>query len=148
MITKTGVHALLALSALAELPEGEYAGAAEIAGGIGAPPNYLGKLLRVLADQGILESQKGKGGGFRLRRDAARITLLDVMEPIERVSRWSGCFLGKGRCSDRSPCAVHERWKEVREAYIRFLASTTVADLAERSPARTRPRARSGPRSR
>jgi Rrf2 family nitric oxide-sensitive transcriptional repressor len=131
MITKTGVHALTALAVLAELPEGTYAGAADIAGQIGAPRNYLGKLLKSLADVGILESQKGKGGGFRLARDPATISLFEVIEPIERVSRWSGCFLGRKRCSADAPCAVHARWAGVRDVFLRFLSETTLADLAE-----------------
>lgn len=132
MLSKTGLHAVRALVALARLPEGAYAGAASIAQGIGAPQNYLGKLLRQLAEQGLLESQKGLGGGFRLARDAGEITLLDVVEPIEHVSRWSGCILGLSACSDAEPCAMHERWKKVRNAYLQMLQRTTLAELVTR----------------
>lgn len=132
MISKTAVHALTALSALAELPEGAYAGAGEIAQHTGAPPNYLGKLLKTLADAGIVQSQKGRGGGFRLARDPARISLLEAVEPIEHVSRWAGCFLGRGRCSDSVPCAVHRRWGPVRDLYMKFLSQTTISDLGPR----------------
>ncbi len=134
MISRTAVHALRALAALAELPPGAYAGAAEIAEQIGAPRNYLGKLLKTLADAGLVESQKGKGGGFRLARQPEEISILDLVEPIDRVSRWSGCFLGGSRCSDNAPCAVHERWGKVRDLYLRFLGSTTLADLVRRVP--------------
>src|SRR5262245_48864240 len=106
MLSKTGLHAVRAMVALARLPRGAYAGAAGIARDIGAPQNYLGKLLKDLAGEGLLESQKGLGGGFRLARDAREITLFDVVEPIEHVSRWSGCILGMPACSDRAPCAL------------------------------------------
>jgi len=132
MLSKTGIHALTALSSLTSLPEGVYVGAGELAEQIGAPPNYLGKLLKTLADEGIVESQKGKGGGFRLARNPATVSLLEVVEPIEHFSRWSGCFLGQPRCSDQTACAVHYRWKEVRDRYLRFLKETTIADLAGR----------------
>lgn len=129
MITKTGVHALTALGVLAELPPGVYAGAADVAERIGAPRNYLGKLLQMLSQQGVLESQKGKGGGFRLARPPADISLYEVIEPIEHVSRWRGCFLGRATCSDGAPCAVHQRWGKVRDAYLQFLRETVVSDL-------------------
>ncbi len=132
MLSKTGLHAVRAVVALARLPEGAYAGAASIAQEIGAPQNYLGKLLRNLAEQGLLESQKGLGGGFRLARDPGEITLLDVVEPIEHVSRWSGCILGLSACSDAAPCALHERWKAVRNSYLQMLQRTTLADLVAR----------------
>jgi Rrf2 family protein len=135
MLSKTGIHALTALASLSRLPIGTYLGAAELAAGIGAPPNYLGKLLKTLADAGFVESQKGKNGGFRLARNPASISLLDVVDPIEHVTRWSGCILGRPRCSDQTACAVHDRWTEVRDVYLRFLRETTVADLTTRKPA-------------
>ena len=133
MISQTAKHALAALTALAELPEGKYAGAGEIAGDIDAPRNYLGKLLQNLVGEGLVESQKGKGGGFRLARSPASISLIEVVEPIDRVSRWSGCFLARGRCADDSPCAVHDRWEKVRNECLDFVRDTTIADLAARA---------------
>jgi Rrf2 family protein len=130
VISKTEVHALIALAALARIPNGGYAGAGEIAKTTGAPRNYLGKLLKVLGDEGLVESQKGKGGGFRLARNPASISLLEVMEPVGRVSRMSGCFLGRPQCSDNEPCAVHGQWLKTRTAYFEFLSGMTVADLA------------------
>jgi Rrf2 family transcriptional regulator, iron-sulfur cluster assembly transcription factor len=129
MLTKTGLHAVRALVALARLPAGAYAGAAKIAQEIDAPPNYLSKLLKALARQGVVESQKGLGGGFRLARDPKSITLLEVVEPIEHVSRWTGCILGRPECSDAEPCAIHTRWKAVRDAYLHMLRRTTIAEL-------------------
>jgi Rrf2 family transcriptional regulator, iron-sulfur cluster assembly transcription factor len=132
MITKTAMHAVRALVALARLPEGGYAGAAKIAQEIGAPQNYLGKLLQTLAHEGLVQSQKGLGGGFCLARPPRRITLFDVVEPIESVSRWAGCMIGRPVCSEEAPCAIHERWKKVRSAYLDLLKQTTIADLVAR----------------
>ncbi|MCX7014896.1 MAG: Rrf2 family transcriptional regulator [Candidatus Sumerlaeota bacterium] len=130
MLSKTGTHAVRAMAALAQLPEGEYIGAAEIAQLIGAPRNYLGKLLQTLARAGLVDSQRGLGGGFRLARDPKDITLLDVIDPIEHVDRWSGCIFGNEVCSDSAPCALHQRFGAVRERYLQFLSETTLAELA------------------
>jgi len=130
MISRTGLHAVNALVLLASLPEGEYSGASAIAKKIGAPPNYLGKLLQGLVRHGLVASQKGLRGGFRLARNPAAISLLDVVEPIDQVTRWSGCFLGRAQCQDDDPCAVHHRWKPVRDAYVDLLEQTSIADLA------------------
>ena len=129
MISKTGLHALQALAYLAQLKPGEYAGAAAIAGEVGAPGNYLGKLLKQLSAFGLVESQKGFGGGFRLAKPAKNISMFDVIEPLEHVSRWNGCFLGKKKCSDKDPCAVHKRWSKVRENYLNFLKETNISEL-------------------
>jgi Rrf2 family protein len=129
VLSKTGLHAVRAVLALAKLPKGAYAGAANIAREIGGPQNYLAKLLKSLADEGLLESQKGLGGGFRLARPARQISLFDVVDPIEHLSRWSGCVLGRPECSEVEPCAIHNRWKAVRESYLRMLERTTIAEL-------------------
>ena len=129
MLTRTGLHAIRAMVALAKLPDGAYAGAAKIAQDIGAPENYLGKLLKAFGKQGLVKSQKGLGGGFRLARDPRTVTLLDVIEPIEHLSRWAGCILGRPECSDAHPCPIHNRWKSVRNAYLQMLERTTIAEL-------------------
>lgn len=133
MISSTAKHALAALTVMAGLPQDRYVGTKEIAEAIRAPRNYLGKLLQTLAHRGLVESQKGKGGGFRLARPPASITVIEAVEPIDRMSRWSDCFLGQGRCSAGGPCAVHHRWAKVRDAYLEFLRQTTIADLATRA---------------
>jgi len=129
MFTQTGLHAVRALVVLARLPAGEYAGTGHLAKQTGAPRNYLGKLLQTLAHAGLVESQRGLGGGFRLAQPARKITLLDVIEPFEHVSRWNGCILGNPRCSEAVPCALHEHWKAARGPYLEFLQQTTLADV-------------------
>jgi Rrf2 family transcriptional regulator, iron-sulfur cluster assembly transcription factor len=129
MLSKTAIHTISALASLAERSPGTYVGAGELAREIAAPQNYLGKLLKGLGDLGLVESQKGKGGGFRLARPAARISLFEVADSIDHVSRWNGCFLGRARCADDDPCPVHCRWGALRDQYLGFLRDTTIADL-------------------
>lgn len=131
MLTRTGLHAIRAMAVLGRLPAGTYAGAGHVAAEIGAPPNYLGKMLQSLARLGLVESQKGLGGGFRLAKPPREITLFDVVDPSEDFSRWSGCVLGRAECSDSNPCVVHERWKKVRTDYLNLLMRTTIADLVK-----------------
>ena len=116
---------------LAKLPEGQYAGAKSIAIKIKAPQNYLGKMLQNLANQKMVTSQKGLGGGFRLNRDPKKIALYDVVEPIDNVSLWKECILGLKKCSDSNPCTAHHGWKRVRENYYKFLKNTSIADLVK-----------------
>jgi Rrf2 family protein len=129
MLTRSGIHAIRAMVALASVRPGEYCGTLAIAEGIGAPRNYLGKLLLTLARRGLVESQKGLGGGFRLARDARDISLLEVVSAIDDVARWKECAFGGKDCSDASPCLVHSRWSRVRDAYMAFLSDTSLGEL-------------------
>lgn len=132
MVSRTATHALRALVSLARLPKGGCIGAAELAAEIGAPRNYLGKLLHGLARRGLVASRKGFGGGFRLARPADRISLYAVVEPLDRVSARSGCILGRLLCSTVSACPLHHRWSRVARAYMRFLKETTLAHVVGR----------------
>lgn len=134
MITKTGIYGVRAMLALAKLPVGEPAGAARIAEVVQVPQSYLSKLLQILAREGLVNSQRGVGGGFQLARDPAEITLYELIEPLERMERWNGCFLGNAVCSDDAPCVLHERWKRVQRHYLEMLRQTTLAELAGREP--------------
>lgn len=132
MLSRTGLHAIRAMVALAELPEGKYVGAGEIAKAINAPQNYLGKLLQTLAREGLVISQKGLGGGFRLAKPAEEITLHDIVDPTEHLERWSHCILGRTNCSDANPCALHGQWKIIRGNYLELLSATRLSECVER----------------
>lgn len=129
VLSRSGIHAVRALVALAELPTSEFRGAAALAEETGAPPNYLGKLLQALSREGLVESQKGLGGGFRLARAPEEITMYDVVSSIEDVRRWTQCIFGGEGCSETNPCAVHDRWSEIRESYVDMLRTTRLVDL-------------------
>ncbi len=135
-ITRTGSHALRALAALGSFPAGRYVGAGEIARLVKAPANYLGKLLRQLSRAGVVEGRKGSNGGFRLLRVPRAISLFDILDPIEHVSRVNACVLGKPRCT--GSCPVHRGWAHARDTYLDFLKTTTLADLSGDRPKKER----------
>lgn len=128
MLSKTAQYAIRAVLLIATESEVNH-GASEIARRIGAPPNYMAKLLKTLADAGVLVSTRGSGGGFRLARPAKEIKLYDVVEPIDKVSRWTRCFLGLGGCDADHPCPIHPLWMPIREQYLNLLETKTVADI-------------------
>ena len=84
MLSKTARDAVRACLILRGLPKGSHAGADKISQIIGARPLYLSKILQALSRRGVLESKKGKGGGFRLGGSPERITLRDLLGPVER----------------------------------------------------------------
>jgi Rrf2 family protein len=114
---------------LAKLPKGKRAGAAFIAEAIGAPPNYLGKLLQGLSRQGLVESKKGLNGGFCLAVTPESITLKDVVDPIDQTDRWSECLLGMNQCTPENGCVVHDRWGPLRDGYLALLQEVSISDL-------------------
>jgi Rrf2 family protein len=129
MLSRSATHAIRAMVALAALAPGEYGRTSRIAELAGVPRNYLGKILFVMGRRGLVESQRGLGGGFRLSRSADRISLHDVIDSVEDIARWNECAFGEKSCSEAHPCALHGRWGRVRDAYFSLLKDTSVAEL-------------------
>lgn len=129
MLSHTAEYALRAVLYLADHHPDHLVGADELAQVLGVPRNYLSKTLHRLVHEGILDSARGKGGGFRLARDPRRLTLLQVVEPFDAISAERRCLLGRPTCDDRRPCPAHHRWKSVSTRVAEFFRKTTVAEL-------------------
>jgi len=130
VLTRSGMHAIRAMTVLATLEPGAFRGAHSIAKLTGAPHTYLSKLLLRLARTGLLESQKGVHGGFRLAKPPERIMLREILEGIEDIQRWNDCAFGARACTPNVPCPLHTRWAHVRDAYLSLLTETSLAELA------------------
>src|SRR5438270_8918929 len=126
MLSTTSQYALRALCHLARQSHVAVVGR-DLAKSVEIPPNYLSKVLLTLRNAGLVDTNRGSGGGYRLRKPAKEIHLIDVVELFEEVSTTKPtCFLGRTRpCSTTRPCTAHSRWQGVLAAYLGFLASTT-----------------------
>jgi Rrf2 family protein len=130
-MSKTSRYALQAATYLAEHSEAAVQ-VREIAEHTGVPRNYLAKILHQLARQGVLRSERGSRGGFRLAMDPADIPLAAVIEPVDPSLSDQQCLLGRPTCSDTDPCLAHQGWKTLSEDLRRFLDETSLADLVKR----------------
>ena len=134
MLTRTGGYALHAALAIAEMgADGRSVRAHEIAEALDLPGNYLAKILHSLSRTGLLVSERGRHGGFRLARDPAEIRLIEVVAGFDALGRERQCLLGRGTCSDAGGCPAHREWKEASAPAFRFFETRTLADLM-RSP--------------
>ena len=131
MITLTGEYALRAMAYMAKLPPGQYVLAQGVGKELSIPPNYLSKVLQSLARHGLLESQRGRNGGFRLQRAAASIRLFDILSAVEPVRRYELCILGRKVCSDETACPIHHAWKEARNKVLTLFQTTPLTKLME-----------------
>jgi Rrf2 family protein len=129
VFSKTAEYALRAVAVIARVQNERPVLAKEIAGQAGIPKKYLSKVLGDLVHSGVLSSTRGIGGGFRLRRRAETLRLIEVIRPFEDVLAPRRCPFGNARCSDDAPCSMHAQWKPVTQAFRHFLEKTTVADI-------------------
>lgn len=131
MVSKTAGYALNAVIHIASRQgTDEAVPAAAMAEALRVPANYLSKILRDLARGGVLVSDRGRHGGFRLARPAGEIRLIDVIRPFDPLDEGRECLLGRGKCSDVGGCPAHHAWKEASAPAVHFLETRTVAELA------------------
>lgn len=100
--------AVAAMSALAEVhPEGMPLSSHQIAGSRNLSKPLVAKVLTVLSQAGFVHGTRGPGGGYRLARDPAAITIFDVVDLFEGHRDPSACPFGPGWCGVGDPCPLH-----------------------------------------
>ncbi|MBM3984844.1 MAG: Rrf2 family transcriptional regulator [Planctomycetes bacterium] len=125
----TTEYAIRALAHMATLPPGERILARDLAAATGVPRQFLGKILHRLARMGLLESAKGRGGGFRFARPPESVPLAEVVESVEGEDIMKMCVLGLDQCNDSQPCPMHDQWKVFRDRLRDRVHAATLADL-------------------
>lgn len=127
-MSRTAEHAVRAILHLA-VSGPDPVKAADIARHLGAPANYMSKTLHALANAGVVDSRRGPTGGFRLAADPETLTLARIIEVVDDPSPKDACLVSNQRCSERTPCHLHARWKVVSNQVWSPLRETTIASL-------------------
>jgi Rrf2 family protein len=134
MLSKRAKYAIKALLALADHTRDEPMRIADLAQREHIPPKFLELILLGLKHQGILQSRKGKGGGYLLARDPADIYLGQIVRmfdgplaPVPCASQTA--YVPCADCANEAVCGVHLAMKEVRDATARVLDGTNLASL-------------------
>lgn len=102
------------------------------------PQKFLEQILLELKNNGILQSKKGKGGGYFLGRPPGEIIIGKVMRifdgPLAPVSCASQTAYHKcEECADEATCGIRAVMKDVRDAIASILDKTTLEDMVQRS---------------
>jgi Rrf2 family transcriptional regulator, iron-sulfur cluster assembly transcription factor len=134
-LTKRGDYAVRAMLALARgaaggpSPSGLLS-ARRISDAMGIPVRFLPQVLGDLQRAGLVDAAPGRSGGYRLRRPAAEISLLEVIEAVEGDTRRRTCVLLGGQCGVNGTCDVHDVFYEGQEALRSTFAKASLAELA------------------
>ncbi|MEZ0486074.1 RrF2 family transcriptional regulator [Fibrella aquatica] len=138
MISKKAKYAIKALKTLTELYGEGPVLISQIAARESIPQKFLEAILLELRNQGMLQSQKGKGGGYLLRVDPERITLAQVIRVIDGPIAPTPCvslnfYVRCDDCEDEETCAIRPIMLQVRDANLAVYETTTLQMLVDRA---------------
>ena len=98
----------------------------------GLPEPTVAKVLKTLAATGLVTSQRGARGGYRLARPLADIPVSEVIAAVDGPIALVACVDGSlTECESQGLCPVRGRWNPVNDAIERALSGITLADMRE-----------------
>lgn len=98
---------------------------------MGIPKSYIPHVLRVLANAGYLTVERGQNGGYFLAKPAEDISMLDVLNVMEKTTRLNRCLEEDGYCDCFVPstCPAHYVFDIAQQKFDEYFSSVSIADL-------------------
>ncbi len=131
LITRNTDYAVRALCCIAEQKK-EVISADQLVKSLEMPRPFLRKILQTLNKEGLLNSSKGKDGGFALAVSPWKITLTDVMKIFQGPIRLNECKFKKSDCPDVSDCLLKKKIDEIEEEVMAKLKAITIESIIKR----------------
>lgn len=124
-------YAVLMMRTAATHCGGARANAASLGQEAGIPVPTAQKLASLLGRAGLIKATRGSGGGVKLARPAAAITLADIIEAVDGPIALTGCLDANGAdcCALDQPCDIRPHWIGVNALVRDALAQVTLAHL-------------------
>lgn len=137
-LSKLSDYAVVVLSELGRDGAGDKRSATDLAAATGIAEPTVAKVLKLLGAAGLVTSQRGAQGGYRIARPLGRTAIADVIVAVEGPIALAACVDGAtGGCEAEGSCPVRGRWDPVNNAIRRALSEITLADM--QCPAWTTP---------
>ena len=132
-VTKLTDYATVVLTVLAARP-GEVLSATELADAAGLEPPTVIKLLKPLAQAGLVEGLRGVHGGYRLARAATDISLIELVEAMEGPLAITECSHDQSQCGIAQQCGVRSNWRLINDVLAEALRGVTLAQMLHPLP--------------
>lgn len=130
-LTTKGRYAVTAMLDLALNSHNKPISLADISARQSISLSYLEQLFARLRRQGLVESVRGPGGGYRLSRHCKDIHVAEVIDAVHETVDATGCG-GAADCQAGEICLTHHLWTDLSTQIHVFLTSISLADLTAR----------------
>ncbi len=132
LISTKGRYALRVMIDLAEHQTDEFISLKGIAERQEISEKYLESIIRMLVKARVLDSLRGKGGGYRLRKAPDQYTVDSILRLTEESLAPVSCLEeGAEICAKKGECRTLSLWQGLDKVIHEYLESVTIADLME-----------------
>ena len=97
--------------------------------------SYLEQLFGKLRRRGLVDSVRGPGGGYRLARDMAAMSVVDIIRAVDEPIDATQCG-GKENCHDDQKCITHDLWANLNKHIFDYLGAITHKRLVDEQHAK------------
>lgn len=130
LITRDTDYAIRALCYIAKQKQ-ELVSVTELVKKLKVPRPFLRKILQILNTEGILESYKGLGGGFKLLRTPDKILVVDLIKIYQGPFRLNECFFKKMICPHKKNCQLKKRMDDIENDVLIKLRTMSIEALVK-----------------
>jgi len=131
-ISSKGRYALAAMVKMALTDSGDYQAIISLSQKLGISKIYLEQVFSILKRSGLVQSEKGARGGYKLRRAPSDIKVLDILKPLELALFEQADDQVGDDAPEIGDALTDLVFSKMDEAILRVLESVTLADLAQR----------------
>ncbi len=127
-LTNKGRYAVTAIADLAIHSSRMPVSLADISIRQDIPISYLGQLFMPLRERGLVKSQRGPNGGYRLARDSSEISIADVINAVDEKINTVRCG-GRTNCQKNQQCLTHTLWEDMENRIKDLFAGIYISDI-------------------
>lgn len=129
-VAKLTDYATVVMTVLATCPDAVLS-ASELAERAGLEAPTVSKVLKPLAQAGLVDGFRGVNGGYRLARPADRIGLIEIVEAMEGPLGMTECSVHSGQCGIEGSCNVRANWRHINDVVTAALRDVTLAQMLQ-----------------
>lgn len=122
-------YALMSLKYMVRKSPGEKTTAKEVSENFGTPFDVTARVMQALAHRGLLHSEQGAAGGYLIKKDLNRVSLLELMEMIDGPTKLVKCFQKGSSCEIKSQCNIISPLQNLNQKFKNFYQSVTLNEL-------------------
>ncbi len=130
-ITSKSRYALKILMDLAYHFDAPHVQREDIARRQGVPQNYLDQIMLRLRKASLVESVRGRGGGYRLAKSADDISVFEIFSAVEESLYPVECMSDAGQCGYEHSCVSMSAWEEIVNAMVQPLKKMSLNHLVQ-----------------